>query len=85
MYFIWGGVGGPGCPSRGQYPRAAKTHLKPPPKPPLFFKFGSGGGLSRISDFREPPPPLGGVLAREPPDAWGRRHTGPLSPVWAVI
>ena len=42
MYFIGGGG--------GQYPRAAKT-------PPPFFKFGSegGGGLSRISDFRDPP------------------------------
>ena len=60
MYFIGGGVGGPGCPSRGQYPRAAKNPLKPPlPKPPLFLNLALGGFLSRISDFREPPPPLG--------------------------
>ena len=58
MFFIGGGFGGPGGRFRGQYPRATKTPLNPPPQNPPFFKFGSGGGLSMISDFRESPPPL---------------------------
>ena len=34
MYFIGGAFfGGPGCPSRGQYPGAAKNPLKTPPNP----------------------------------------------------
>ena len=53
MNFIWCGVvggggiwGGQGCPSCGRYPRAAKNSLKPPPqKTPVFFEFGSSGGV----------------------------------------
>ena len=37
MFFIGGG-GGAGCPFRGQYPRAAKNPLEPPPhKTPPFL------------------------------------------------
>ena len=59
MFFIGGGgVGGPGGRFRGQYPRAAKNPLKPPPKTPPFFKFGSGGGFKHDIRFpRIPPPP----------------------------
>ena len=61
MFFIGGGgggFGGPGGRFRGQYPRAAKNPLKPPPPKTLpFFKFISWGGLSMISDFRESRPP----------------------------
>ena len=58
MYFIGGGFGGPGYPSRGQYPRAAKNPLKTPPPqtPPPFLNLALGGFLSMISDFRESPP-----------------------------
>ena len=59
MYFIGGGMfGGLGCPSRGQYPRAAKNPLNPPPQPPRF-KFGSRGGVLKqdIRFPRTPPPP----------------------------
>ena len=58
MFFIGGGgIGGPGGRFCGQYPRAAKNPLKTPPKTPPFFKFGSGGVGSMISDFRKSPPP----------------------------
>ena len=59
MYFMGGGggFGGPGCPSRGQYPRTAKNPLKTPPKTPRFLNLALGGFLSMISDFRQPPPP----------------------------
>ena len=57
MYFMGGGFGGPGCPSRGQYPRAVKNPLKPPPQPPPLFKFGSKGGFKQDIRFPKPPPP----------------------------
>ena len=45
MFFIGGGLGGPRCRFRGQYP------LNPPPKPPPFLNLALGGFLSMISDF----------------------------------
>ena len=60
MYFIGGGFGGPGCPSLGQYPRAAKNPLKPPPppKPPPFLHLAPRGGFKQDVQFpRNPPPP----------------------------
>ena len=65
IFFIGGGFGGPGGRFRGQYPRAAKNPLKPPPpKTPPFFKFGSGGGFKHdIRFLRIPPPP---ACARPP-------------------
>ena len=58
MYFIWGGGGlaGRGALPADNTPGQRKTPLNPPPNPPLF-KFGSGGVLSMISNFRESPPP----------------------------
>ena len=54
MYFI-GGVGG-GCPSRGQYPRAAKNSLTPPPS----LNLALGAFRQDIRFPRTPPPPWGG-------------------------
>ena len=51
------GAGWLWCPSRGQYPRAVKNPLNPPPPPTAPFLNLALGVLSRISDFREHPPP----------------------------
>ena len=45
-------------------PAATKNPLNPPPPNPPFLNLALGVFLSRISDFREPPPPpLGGLYA----------------------
>ena len=56
MFFIGGG--GRGGLSADNTPAQRKTPLKTPPNPPPFFKFGSGGVLSMISNFRESRPPV---------------------------
>ena len=59
MYLIGGGFGGPGCPSRGQFPRAAKNPLKPPPPPkaPPFLNLAVGGFRAGYPISENPPPP----------------------------
>ena len=56
----WGGGGGRCAVSAGNTPAQRKTPLTPPPPKLPFFKFGSGGVSSMISDFRESPPPCQG-------------------------
>ena len=54
VYFIGGGVGGPGALPADNTPARRKTPLQPPPQTPPLLNLALGGVLSRISDFREP-------------------------------
>ena len=67
MYFISCGVvggdlGGWGALPADNTPAQRKTPLNPPP----LLNLALGGFLSRVSKFREPPPPCSFLL----PDAW---------------
>ena len=68
MFFIGGGgLGGRGAVSADNTPAQRKTPLKPPPKTPPFFKFGSGGVFKHdIRFLRIPPPPGQGPISRPP-------------------
>ena len=55
VFHLGGGVlGGRGALPANNTPAQQKTPLTPPP----LLNLALGGVLSRISDFREPPPPL---------------------------
>ena len=51
-------MGGRGGVSADNTPAQRKTPLKPPPKTPPFFKFGSGGGFKHDIQFPRIPAPL---------------------------
>ena len=53
---LGGDLWGRGAVSADNTPAQLKTPLTPPPQTPPFFKFGFGGVLSMIFDFRESPP-----------------------------